>query len=47
VPADVLAKLPAAENYAKAVFPTLAEQAAAKKVVSKEWDTVVGATVAK
>lgn len=47
IPADVLAKLPPAAEYAKAVFPTLAEQAAAKEVISKQWDTVVGATVAK
>ena len=47
VPADVLANLPAAENYAKAKFPTLDEQKAAKEVVAKQWDTVVGATVAK
>jgi len=47
VPADVLAKLPAAENYAKAKFPTLDEQKAAKEVVAKQWDAVVGATVAK
>jgi len=47
VPADVLAALPPAEGYAKAKFPTLAEQAAAKEVIAKQWDTVVGATVAK
>jgi len=47
VPADVLAALPPAEGYAKAKFPTLAEQAAAKDVIAKQWDAVVGATVAK
>ncbi|MGD0641997.1 MAG: ABC transporter substrate-binding protein, partial [Roseiarcus sp.] len=47
VPADLLAALPPAEGYAKAKFPTLAEQAAAKDVIAKQWDTVVGATVAK
>ena len=47
VPADLLAALPAAEGYAKAKFPTLAEQAAAKDVIAKQWDAVVGATVAK
>jgi putative spermidine/putrescine transport system substrate-binding protein len=46
-PADVLAKLPAAESYANAKFPTLAEQAAAKEVIAKQWDAIVGATVAK
>ena len=45
VPADVLAKLPPAEAYAKAVFPTLDEQKAAKDVITKQWDTVVGANV--
>ena len=47
IPADVLAALPPAESYAKAKFPTLAEQAAAKEVVAKQWDAIVGATVAK
>ena len=31
--------------YEKAVFPTLDEQAAAKEVITKQWDTVVGANV--
>jgi putative spermidine/putrescine transport system substrate-binding protein len=47
VPAELLAKLPPAESYAKAKFPTLEEQAAAKEVIAKQWDAVVGATVAK
>ena len=47
VPADLLAALPPAEGYAKAKFPTLDEQAAAKDVIAKQWDAVVGATVAK
>ncbi|RBP18386.1 putative spermidine/putrescine transport system substrate-binding protein [Roseiarcus fermentans] len=47
VPADVLAALPPPAGYAKAKFPTLDEQKAAKQVISKDWDTVVGATVAK
>ncbi|MDK9695505.1 MAG: ABC transporter substrate-binding protein [Siculibacillus sp.] len=45
IPADMLAKLPPAESYAKAVFPTLAEQSAAKEVITKQWDAVVGANV--
>jgi len=45
VPQDLLDKLPAAENYAKAVFPSLAEQDAAKKQIAAEWDTTVGANV--
>jgi putative spermidine/putrescine transport system substrate-binding protein len=45
VPADMLAKLPPAEAYSKAVFPTLAQQAAAKEEITKNWDKVVGANV--
>ena len=47
LPADMLAKLPPAENYAKAVFPSLADQGVIKGVVTKQWDTVVGANVVK
>jgi len=42
---EVLAKLPPAEAYAKAVFPTVEEQADNKTVVSGDWDKVVGAQV--
>jgi len=45
VPADMLAKLPPAESYEKAVFPTLEQQAKAKEIITKQWDTVVGANV--
>jgi putative spermidine/putrescine transport system substrate-binding protein len=45
IPADLLAKLPAAELYAKAVFPTLDEQNAAKAEITSKWDSVVGANV--
>ncbi|MCC7048258.1 MAG: ABC transporter substrate-binding protein, partial [Alphaproteobacteria bacterium] len=45
VPADLLAKLPPAEAYDKAVFPTLEQQAQSKDVITKQWDTVVGANV--
>jgi len=45
IPADVLAKLPPAEAYAKAVFPTLDQQAKAKEVITKQWDAVVGSSV--
>ncbi|HWA19845.1 MAG TPA: ABC transporter substrate-binding protein [Devosia sp.] len=41
----LLDKLPPAENYAKAVFPTLDEQGAAKTEIAAQWDTVVGANV--
>ncbi len=45
VPADLLAKLPDPALYAKAVFPTLDEQSAASAVITKQWDSVVGANV--
>src|SRR6266849_887148 len=45
VPADVLAKLPPAANYTKALFPTLDQLDRAKQVITKQWDTVVGANV--
>ncbi|WP_420909611.1 ABC transporter substrate-binding protein [Kaistia nematophila] len=47
IPADLLAKLPPADAYAKAVFPTVEQQNANKEVISKQWDSVVGAEVAK
>ena len=45
VPADLLAKLPRAEAYAKALFPSLEQQDRAKQTITKQWDTVVGANV--
>jgi putative spermidine/putrescine transport system substrate-binding protein len=45
IPADLAAKLPPAENYAKAVFPTLDQQTQYKDVITKNWDSVVGADV--
>ncbi|WEK49500.1 MAG: ABC transporter substrate-binding protein [Candidatus Kaistia colombiensis] len=47
IPADLLAKLPPAEGYAKAVFPTVEQQNAAKEVIAKQWDSVVGADIPK
>jgi putative spermidine/putrescine transport system substrate-binding protein len=44
-PAEVLAKLPPAAAYTKAVFPTLEQQNKAKETITKQWDTVVGANV--
>jgi putative spermidine/putrescine transport system substrate-binding protein len=41
----LLAKLPPAAGYKKAVFPTLDEQAASTAVITKQWDSVVGANV--
>jgi putative spermidine/putrescine transport system substrate-binding protein len=45
IPQELLAKLPPAEAYKAAVFPTLDEQAAGKEAISKQWDSVVGANV--
>jgi len=40
-----MAKLPPAEAYEKAVFPSLDQQNASKEVITKQWDAVVGANV--
>ncbi len=45
VPQDMLDKLPPAGDYARAVFPSIEEQKAAKEVITKQWDAVVGANV--
>jgi putative spermidine/putrescine transport system substrate-binding protein len=45
VPQELLDKLPPAESYEAAVFPTLEEQALMKDVVTGDWDSVVGANV--
>jgi len=45
IPQDLLAKLPPAEAYAKALFPTLEDQGTGKELISKQWDSVVGANV--
>jgi putative spermidine/putrescine transport system substrate-binding protein len=45
IPQDLLAKLPDPALYAKAVFPSLDEQAAAKDAITKGWDSTVGANV--
>ncbi|HPH98637.1 MAG TPA: extracellular solute-binding protein [Anaerolineaceae bacterium] len=45
IPADVASKLPAAELYAKAVFPSIDQINNAKKVIADKWMNVVGADV--
>ena len=45
VPAELLDKLPPAAAYETAVFPTLEDQGAGKEVITKQWDSVVGANV--
>ena len=45
VPADVMSKLPPAEAYAHAVFPTIEQQNASKTTITTGWDKTVGANV--
>ncbi|OCW55654.1 iron ABC transporter substrate-binding protein [Hoeflea olei] len=45
IPQDLLDKMPPAEAYAKAYFPTLDEVNANKEAVVAGWDSVVGANV--
>ena len=45
IPQELLDKLPPAESYAKAYFPTLEEVDANKIAVTGGWDSVVGANV--
>jgi putative spermidine/putrescine transport system substrate-binding protein len=45
IPADLLAKLPPADFYARATFPTLDQLAVSNPAITKQWDSVVGANV--
>jgi putative spermidine/putrescine transport system substrate-binding protein len=45
IPADMAAKLPSADLYAKAVFPSDAQLATSKTLITENWDKVVGADV--
>ncbi len=45
IPADLAAKLPSADLYAKAVFPTIDQLSAAKTEITTNWDSVVKADV--
>ncbi|MES2944781.1 MAG: ABC transporter substrate-binding protein [Pseudomonadota bacterium] len=45
LPKAMLDKLPPAEGYAKAVFPTLEQQNTSKEAITKQWDAMVGASV--
>ena len=45
IPADLSAKLPPADVYAKAQFPTVDQLNKAKDVLAKGWDSTVGADV--
>ena len=45
IPAEMMAKLPPAAAYEKAVFPTLEQQGAHKEGVTAGWEAVVGVKV--
>ena len=45
LPEDLMAKLPPADNYAKAVFPTIEEQNNNKAIITGGWDSTVGASI--
>lgn len=45
VPQELAAKLPPAEAYAKAFFPTLEQMTKAKEIITTNWDKVVGVDV--
>ncbi len=45
IPADLAARLPSAELYAQAVFPTVAQLDAARQLITENWDATVGADV--
>jgi putative spermidine/putrescine transport system substrate-binding protein len=45
VPQAMLDKLPPADAYDKALFPPLEVQAQAREIITKQWDSVVGANI--
>ncbi len=45
IPQEMADALPPADLYAKALFPTLDQLAAAKELITTQWDAVVGADV--
>ncbi|MCX2698755.1 MULTISPECIES: ABC transporter substrate-binding protein [Ochrobactrum] len=45
IPQELLDKLPPAESYEKAIFPTLEQIETAQEEITKNWDSVVGANV--
>ena len=47
IPADIAAMMPPAASYAKAVFPTIAQQTAAKQFIADNWDSIVNVAVQK
>lgn len=47
IPPELQVKLPPAEAYKKAVFPSITEQEAAKAAIADGWDRVVNVTIQK
>ena len=47
VPAELAAKVPAPESYAKAVFPNLDQLSKVREDVKNQWDSVVGVNYPK
>ena len=47
IPAEVAALMPPAASYAKAVFPTIQAQTAAKQYIAENWDKIVNVAVQK
>ena len=47
IPEDIAAMMPPAAAYAKAVFPTIPQQTAAKEYITENWDKVVNVTLQK
>ncbi len=45
IPEDLAARLPSAELYAKAVFPTVEQYETVRSVIAEKWDAVVKADV--
>ena len=47
IPDELMKKLPPPEAYAKATVPTIEQGNALKETITKGWDKVVGANIAK
>jgi len=45
IPADLAAKLPSADLYAKAIFPTIDQLVSSKKFITDNWDKVVNVNI--
>jgi putative spermidine/putrescine transport system substrate-binding protein len=45
IPQELADKLPSAELYAQAIFPTIAQLESAKTVITEQWDSVVNVNV--